>query len=80
MTPHEEHATEVPMPGRRYEIRVTGRLSQRAQDAFAGMDVTHLTADTVIGGVVQDDDQVHEMLSIMQSLGLHIVSVQQVAP
>ena len=38
------------MPDRRYEVRVTGRLSQRARDAFAGMDVTEVTAETVISG------------------------------
>ena len=43
------------MPERRYEVRVTGRLSQRAQDAFAGMDVAEVTAETVISGVVHQD-------------------------
>jgi hypothetical protein len=40
------------MPDRRYEVRVTGRLS----------------------------DQLHQILDLVQSLGLHIVSVQQVVP
>ena len=66
------------MPDRRYEVRVTGRLSQRARDAFAGMDVTEVTAETVIVGLVHHDEQLHEMLDVVQSLGLHIVSVQQV--
>jgi len=68
------------MPDRRYEVRVTGRLSQRAQDAFAGMDVAEVTAETVISGVVHRDDELHELLEVVQSLGLHVVSVQQVAP
>ena len=59
---------------------MTGRLSQRAQDAFAGMDVEQVTAETVISGVVHQDDELHQLLAIVQSLGLHVVSVQQVAP
>jgi putative heme degradation protein len=68
------------MPDRRYEVRVTGRLSQRARDAFAGMDVAEVTAETVISGVVHQDDQLHELLAMVQSLGLHVVAVQQVEP
>ena len=67
------------MPDRRYEVRVTGRLSQRARDAFADMDLAEVTADTVISGVVHRDEQLHEILAALQALGLHIVSVQQVA-
>jgi hypothetical protein len=68
------------MPDRRYEVRVTGRLSQRARDAFTGMDVAEMTAETVISGLVHHDEQLHELLAQVQSLGLHVVSVQQVAP
>ena len=68
------------MPDRRYEVRVTGRLSPRARDAFAGMDVDEVTAETVISGRVHQDEQLHELLARIQSLGLHVVSVQQVAP
>jgi hypothetical protein len=68
------------MPDRRYEVRVTGRLSERARDAFAGMEIAEVTAETVISGVVHQDEQLHDLLQLVQSLGLHIVSVQQVAP
>jgi len=66
------------MPDRRYEVRVTGRLSQRARDAFADMEVSEVTAETVISGLVHQDEQLHELLTVVQSLGLHVVSVQQV--
>jgi hypothetical protein len=68
------------MPDRRYEVRVAGRLSQRARDALADTDVAEVTAETVISGVVQRDEQLHDFLAVVQSLGLHVVSVQQVAP
>jgi hypothetical protein len=67
------------MSDRRYEVRVTGRLSQVARDAFAGMDLTEVTAETVISGVIHRDEQLHDMLAVVQSLGLHVVSVEQVA-
>ena len=68
------------MPDRRYEVRVTGRMSQRARDAFRDLDVDDVTAETVISGLVHEDDDLHELLAKVQSLGLHVVSVQQVAP
>jgi hypothetical protein len=68
------------MTDRRYEVRVTGRMSQRARDAFSGLDVDEVTAETVISGLVHEDDDLHELLAKVQSLGLHVVSVQQVAP
>jgi hypothetical protein len=68
------------MADRRYEVRVTGRMSQRARDAFTGLDVDEVTAETVISGLVHEDDDLHELLAKVQSLGLHVVSVQQVAP
>ena len=40
------------MPDRRYEIRLTGRISQRVRDAFAGLDVSEAPAETIISGLV----------------------------
>ena len=68
------------MPDRRYEVRVAGRLSDRARDAFVSLDIAEVSEATVISGVVHRDDQLHELLEVVQSLGLHVVSVEQVAP
>jgi hypothetical protein len=68
------------MPDRQYEVRVTGRLSPQAQEALAGMAVAEVTPETVISGVLHEDDQLHDLLALVQSLGLHLVSVEQVAP
>lgn len=68
------------MPTRRYEVRVAGRLSPRARDAFIGMDVEPVPPETVIAGTVDDDDELHQLLALIQSLGLHVVAVDQVAP
>ncbi len=66
------------MPARRYEFRVAGRLSERAQGAFADMAVHDEPPETVISGEVVDDAHLHGVLAQIQNLGLHVVSVLQV--
>jgi ribosomal protein S11 len=68
------------MPARRYEVRIAGRLSARVREAFVGMDVEPVPPETVIAGTVDDDDELHRLLALIQSLGLHVVAVEQVAP
>jgi hypothetical protein len=65
------------VPGRRYEFRIAGSLSERARSAFRGMDVADVPAETVISGVVDDDGGVREVLALIQSLGLKVVSVRR---
>ncbi len=65
---------------RRYEVRVRGRLSPRVRDAFPGMEVVEAPAETVIGSTVGDTAQLHDVLSLIDSLGLHVVSIDQVVP
>ena len=67
------------MPTRRYEVRIAGRVSPRLRAAFVGMDVAPVPPETVIAGTVDDDD-LHRLLGLIQSLGLHILAVEQVAP
>ncbi len=68
------------MPTRRYEIRIAGRLSARARDAFVDMDVHAVPTETVIAGTVGDDEEFHRLLALIQSLGLSVVSIDQVTP
>jgi hypothetical protein len=67
------------MQARRYEVRIAGWLSQRARDAFAGMEV-ETAPESVIASTVDDDQDLHRVLALIQSFGLHIVAVEQVAP
>jgi hypothetical protein len=62
---------------RRYEFRITGRLSARARGAFLGMEVREVPAETVISGDVAEEGGVQEVLKLIQSLGLEVVSVRQ---
>jgi hypothetical protein len=66
------------MPAR-YEFRVSGRLSERTQGAFVDMAVHDAPPETVISGEVVDDAHLHGVLAQIQNLGLHVVSVLQVA-
>jgi hypothetical protein len=68
------------MPARRYEFRVAGRLSERAQGAFADMVVNDAPPETIISGDVVDDSHLHGVLALIQNLGLHVVSVNEVSP
>jgi hypothetical protein len=67
------------MPRYRYEIRVAGRLSSRARGAFVDMDVHVAPPETLIADTVDDDVDLQQLLAQIQSLGLSIVSVDQVS-
>jgi hypothetical protein len=41
------------------------------------MDVEDVPAETVISGRARDEDEVHGLLSRIQSLGLQVVSLRQ---
>ena len=75
---HTDVREQTAMPARRYEVRVKGRLSPRVSDAFPGMDVEEVPAETIISRTVSDATELHDVLSLIQSLGLHVVAVDQV--
>jgi hypothetical protein len=62
----------------RYEFRVAGLLSERARGAFPDMTVLHAPPQTIILGEVLDESHLHGVLALIQNLGLHVVSVQEV--
>ena len=66
------------MPPLRYQVRVRGRLSPRARNAFPDMEVVEAPAETVIGSTVGDVTQLSAVLSLIDSLGVQVVSVDQV--
>jgi hypothetical protein len=61
----------------RYEFRAVGRLSERARGAFDGMQVDEVPAETVISGDVPENGGVQDVLALIQSLGLEVVSVHR---
>jgi hypothetical protein len=68
------------VPGQRYELRVAGRLSERARAAFADMVVDVAPAETVISGEAADEGGLHDLLALCRSLGLQVTSFHRVDP
>lgn len=67
------------MTGMRYEVRVAGRMSERACCAFVDMTVVPVRPETIIYGEVSDDDRLHRLLGLCQDLGLQVVAVREVS-
>jgi hypothetical protein len=61
----------------RYEFRVSGRLSVRAREAFVGMELFEVPAETMISGDIADDGGVQDVLAMIQSMGLQVVSLRR---
>jgi hypothetical protein len=73
--------TTVRAVQRQYEVRVAGRLSERARDAvgdFSDMRVVPAPPETILYGAVTDQAHLHGILAFLETLGLQIVSVHQV--
>jgi hypothetical protein len=66
------------MASRRYEFRVDGLLSERVRVAFPDMTIYDVPPETIIKGTVVDDSHLHGVLALIQSLGLRLVSVNEV--
>jgi hypothetical protein len=47
------------------------------RSAFAGLDIAEVPAETTIAGDVDDDGDVQKILTVIQSLGLHLISVRR---
>lgn len=65
------------MTSSRYEFRVAGLVSERTRCAFPGMTVSDAPAETIIVGEVIDESHLHAVLSLIQDLGLRVVSVNR---
>lgn len=61
----------------RFEIRVSGHLSDRARAAFPEMAVAEVPAETVLSGWSSDGDEMHGILDRIQALGLELVSLRR---
>jgi len=64
----------------RYEVRVDGRLTPHAREAFCDMRVDeHATGATLCGDVV-DESHLLGILAQCRTLGLVVVSARRVPP
>ncbi|HUB40494.1 MAG TPA: hypothetical protein VMA72_16725 [Streptosporangiaceae bacterium] len=63
----------------RYEIRVRGHLGQMIGAAFPEMRARVDGDDTVLSGALADQSAVYGVLAAIESLGLELLEVRQVA-
>ncbi len=65
------------MAGVRYELRVSGLMSDRARDAFNDMVVQPAPPESIIYADVVDEAQLRDLLALCGAMGLELVSLQQ---
>jgi hypothetical protein len=65
------------MASTRYEVRVNGRLSERARRAFCAMDVALVPAQTVVFGNLPEATGLADLLALCRAMGLEVVSVRR---
>jgi hypothetical protein len=62
----------------KYELRVAGRLSDRARGAFPQMAVDAAPTETVISGNAVDESGLYGLYTLCRSLGLEVTSFHRV--
>jgi hypothetical protein len=65
------------MASARYELRVNGRLSERARGAFCTMDVQHIPPQTVVFGELDAQSDLRDLLELCSAMGLEVVSLHR---
>ncbi len=60
-----------------YEVRVSGRLSERARGAFCAMDVRDVPTQTIIFGELAEPSDLRDLLALCSAMGLQVVSLQR---
>ena len=61
----------------RYEVRVNGRLSERARSAFHAMNVTSIPTQTIVFGELADPSDLGDLLAQCNAMGLEVLSLRQ---
>ncbi|MTD55200.1 hypothetical protein [Amycolatopsis pithecellobii] len=69
------------MTDQQYEVRVDGRLSERAQQAFGGYEDVRIVpapAETVLYVAVTDEAHLQGILALLANLHLQVVSMKRI--
>jgi hypothetical protein len=61
----------------RYEVRVNGRLSERARGAFCSLNVRSIPQQTIVFGELTDQSGLGELLALCSAMGLEVVSLRR---
>jgi hypothetical protein len=61
----------------RYEVRVNGRLSERACGAFCAMDVRSVPPQTIVFGELAAQSDLCDLGAVCRAMGLDVVSFRR---
>jgi hypothetical protein len=61
----------------RYEVRLRGRLSERAQGAFLAMQFRPVPPQTLMFGELPESSDLCDLLAQCSAMGLEVVSVRR---
>jgi hypothetical protein len=61
----------------RYEVRVNGRLSERACGAFCALDVKSVPPQTIVFGELAEQSDLGDLLALCSAMGLEVVSLRR---
>jgi hypothetical protein len=61
----------------RYEVRINGRLSERARSAFPAMNVTSVPTQTIVSGELAEPSDLRDLLALCSAMGLEVVSLRR---
>jgi hypothetical protein len=62
---------------KRYEVRVSGSLSERARNAFPTMDVTSIPTQTIVFGELAGPSDLRDLLARCNAMGIEVLSLRQ---
>ena len=77
MTVRPARHNHRPVPEVSYEIRIKGRVTRALLDSFAGMESQLEPVETVLHGPVRNQDELHQLITRVQALGLELVEVRR---
>jgi hypothetical protein len=63
-----------------YRIRVDGRVTEQAREAFCDMSIDVIPAGATLSGQVIDEAHLLGIMAQCRTLGLRVVSAQPVTP
>ena len=65
------------MAGSRYEVRVSGWMSERMRSAFCGMEVNAAPPQTIMFGELNGQFGLRDLLALCNAMGVQVVSVHR---
>jgi len=65
------------MASSRYEIRVSGRMSERMRSVFCEMEVSAVPPETIMFGELTEHTGLRDLLALCSAMGLEVVSLHR---